>query len=149
MDLLQLSSKISSAVAVLLTINSFVFSWICFAVPDWLQYTSIGYPVRLGLWSVCIGPISYFSRYDCTPWSQYPTKIPGKKDSTTNALNILFNNVYILFNLRFHSNNPVNDHNRMHIRDVCGSGKYFLDLHTIYFVKYIATYFGTHIIPSM
>ena len=68
------------SLAVILAINSFVLSWICLSVPDWLQYNSNGYPVKIGLWNVCIGPISFFSNYECTSWLKYPTKTPGKQN---------------------------------------------------------------------
>jgi len=71
-------SKISLSLAIFLAINSLVFSFICFSVPEWLQYDSNGFPIKLGLWDVCTSPITYFSKFSCISWKNYQLETPGK-----------------------------------------------------------------------
>ena len=70
-------SNVSLYFALIANFNSLVFSLICFSVPDWLQYNSNGYPVKLGLWEICYSPISYFSKSSCYSWSNYQLETPG------------------------------------------------------------------------
>ena len=77
MNLLLTFSKISLVFAVVLILNSLVFSLICFSVPDWLQYNYNGYPVKIGLWKICFGPITYFGRYSCNYWTHSQLETPG------------------------------------------------------------------------
>ena len=71
-------SKISLSLAIMLESCCLVFTFICFSVPDWLQYDLNGYPVKLGLWDVCTSPLTYFSKFSCTSWKNYQLETPGK-----------------------------------------------------------------------
>jgi hypothetical protein len=72
-------SRVSTPLALVLIVISFILSWTGFAVPDWLSFTTVNsYQRKFGLWNTCIQSITFFSNgYSCTLWSSSSEALPG------------------------------------------------------------------------
>jgi hypothetical protein len=72
------ANRISFPLALLLVITSFALSWIAFAVPDFLAFTTVfGFQSKFGLWNMCTLSLSYYSNgFSCSSWFNQPLTYP-------------------------------------------------------------------------
>jgi hypothetical protein len=72
-------SRISTPIAIVLSVISFILSWTGFSVPDWLSYTTVNaYQRKFGLWNTCIQSVTYYSNgYTCILWTSSTETLPG------------------------------------------------------------------------
>lgn len=94
-------SRITTPIALVLTVICFILAWTGFSVPDWLTFNTVNsYQRKFGLWTTCIQSITFYSNgYSCIMWTQSTEPLPDFL-RTTQAM-ITLGTIFITFALGF------------------------------------------------